>query len=389
MTRPPVRGDVGFDDAADDDWDDAYDDEYDDAEYEELRTGGGVARKILMVLVVVLALCFFVALGMGLWVRSQLDPGGEPGATVRLTIPTGSTTSEIARLLEDAEVIPDAQAFRYYLRFKGEEAFQAGDYEFQENSAAWDALGVLQGEPLPPEFAQFTVPEGLTISQIPAEVADDVAGFDEARIAEILFTGQVRPASLPPEIPSLEGFLFPDTYQVEAGQDELAALNRMAQQFDAVAAEIGLTDGAARLGFTPYEIVVIASLIQEEYGIVEEMPQIARVIYNRLADGEPLGIDATICYGLNKPCAELTQSDLETETPYNTRLNAGLPPTPIAAPGRAALLAALNPAEGDWIYYVRDPDESRTPPGGHFFTASAREFEQVKDQCEEAGLGCG
>ena len=87
--------------------------------------------------------------------------------------------------------------------------------------------------------------------------------------------------------------------------------------------------------------------------------------------------------------ASCTRSDLEADTPYNSRRNAGLPPSPIAAPGREALVAALNPAEGDWIYYVRDPDASRTPPGGHFFTASSREFEQVKAQCEAAGLGCG
>ena len=389
MNRPPIRGDVGFDDPEyDDDWDDE-DDEDAGYEYEELRTGGGVARKLVAVLLIVLTLAVLVAGGAVLWVRSQLDPGGEPGEAVRITIPSGSTTSDIARILDDAGVIPDAQAFRYYLRYKGEESFLAGDYEFLENSAAWDALDVLRGAPLPPDFAQFTVPEGLTIAQIPAELADDVDAFDEARLAELIFTGQVRPASLPPEVTNLEGFLFPDTYQVEAGQDELAALNRMAQQFDAVAAEVGLTEGAARLGLTPYEVVTVASLIQEEYGIVEEMPQIARVIYNRLDQGEPLGIDATICYGLNKPCSELTRSDLEADTPYNSRRNAGLPPSPIAAPGREALVAALNPAEGDWIYYVRDPDASRTPPGGHFFTASGREFENVKAECEAAGLGCG
>jgi UPF0755 protein len=390
MKRPPVRGDVGFDDPdTDDDWDDDEDGEDPRYEYEELRTGGGWGRKVFVVLLVVVSLGVLLAGGAALWIRSQLDPGGIPGETVRLTIPTGSTTADIARILDDAGVIPDAQAFRYYLRYKGEESFLAGDYEFQENSAAWDALAVLHGDPLPPDFAQFTVPEGLTIAQIPAELADDVAAFDEARLAELIFTGQVRPASLPPEVTNLEGYLFPDTYQVEAGQDELAALNRMAQQFDQVAAEVGLNDGAARLGLTPYEVVTVASLIQEEYGVVEEMPKIARVIYNRLDQGEPLGIDATICYGLAKPCSELTQSDLAADTPYNSRRNAGLPPSPIAAPGREALVAALNPAEGDWIYYVRDPDASRTPPGGHFFTASSREFEQVKAQCEAAGLGCG
>lgn len=396
MTRRPVRGDAGFGEnpADEDPWDDDVDDgdEIDDDgyEYEELRTSSGVGRKVLAVFLVVLVLGTLLAGGFALWVRSQLDPDGAPGETVRLSIPTGSATSDIATILADADVIPDAQAFRYYLRWKGEESFQAGDYEFQVNSAAWDALDVLRGAPLAPDFAEFTVPEGLRIDEIPSEIADDVPAFDAAELANLIATGQVRrPMTLPPEATTLEGFLFPDTYQVEAGPDERAALDRMSLQFDTVAGELGLVDGAAALGRTPYEIVTIASLIQEEYGIVEEMPQIARVIYNRLEQDIALGIDATICYGLNKACSELTQSDLETETPYNSRLVAGLPPTPIAAPGREALAAALHPADGDWLYYVRDPDESRTPPGGHFFTASFREFNEVKAECEEAGLGCG
>src|SRR5690606_32039630 len=201
--------------------------------------------------------------------------------------------------------------------------------------------------------------------------------------------GTIRPASLDPAVTSLEGFLFPDTYQLLAGQGEEAALRRMADQFDAVAAEIDLAGRAAALGRTPYEIVVIASLIQEEYGIPEEMGRIARVIYNRLEIGEPLGIDATSRYEAVLAGRDREDLDFESDSPYNTRRQAGLPPTPIAAPGRLALEAALDPAEGDWIFYVRDPNTERTPEGGHFFTASAAEFSQVKAECEAAGLGCG
>jgi peptidoglycan lytic transglycosylase G len=133
--------------------------------------------------------------------------------------------------------------------------------------------------------------------------------------------------------------------------------------------------------------VVIASLIEREAKIPEDQPKIARVIYNRLAQGTPLGIDSTVCYYLAEtPCA-LTASDLKADEPYNTRINAGLPPTPIAAPGIGALQAALHPADGNWIYYVLDPNAAT--PGGHFFTDSASEFARVKQECEQAGLGCG
>jgi UPF0755 protein len=163
----------------------------------------------------------------------------------------------------------------------------------------------------------------------------------------------------------------------------------MVQEFDAVAAEIDLEGRAAALGMTPYEIVTIASLIEEEYGIPEEMGKIARVIYNRLEIDEPLGIDATSRYEAVLAGRDRDDIDFESTSPYNTRRQVGLPPTPIAQPSRAALEAALSPEDGPWIFYVRDPDTSRTPAGGHFFTDSAREFENVKAECEEAGLGCG
>jgi UPF0755 protein len=422
MTRPPVRGDDDWRPAHaprsrteepapappaadehehdehehehehDERWDDDpwEPDELDAGDFEPLRPEGRRSTRLLAVLLTVFALLVGAA-GLGaMIVRSRLDPAGPAGDEVRVAIPTGSTNAEIANLLEDEGVVADGQAFRWYLRYKGAEGFQAGDYLFRENSAAWDALAVLQGRPLPPESLAFTVPEGLTLAEYPGQVVDDVPGYDAARVAELLASGAVRrPAALPPEATTYEGFLFPDTYQVEEGMDELAALTLMVDQFDRVAAEVGLVDRAAALGLTPYEVVTVASLIQEEYGIVEEMPKIARVIYNRLDIGEPLGIDATSRYEAELAGRDREDVDFDSDSPYNTRRNAGLPPTPIAAPGRAALEAALAPADGPWIFYVRDPDETRTPPGGHFFTDSAREFAAVKAECEEAGLGCG
>jgi UPF0755 protein len=160
----------------------------------------------------------------------------------------------------------------------------------------------------------------------------------------------------------------------------------MVAQFDAVATQIGLNEGAAAYGLAPYQIVIIASLIEREAKIPEDQAKIARVIYNRLGAGMPLGIDAALCYQRPKPC-QLTTTELEQDSPYNLRVNTGLPPTPIAAPGAGALQAALHPADGDWLYYVLDPNAAT--PGGHFFTSDYDEFLQVKEACEAAGLGCG
>lgn len=391
MTRPPVRGDDEFDEEEFDDREDLdyEDDEYEYVEYEELRPVMSRGRRLLVVFGVVVGLLLVGVAGLGIFVRGQLDPSGGLGDEVRFTVPSGSSVNAVAGLLDDEGVIADAQFFRWYLRWKGVDSFQAGDYLLNENMAAWDVLEALRGEPLPIESVSFTVPEGLTLAEVPENIADDIPAFDPAEMELLLAGGSIRPAVLDPSVTNLEGFLFPDTYQLLAGQGPDVALTRMAQQFDTVATELDLVNRAAALGFTPYEIVTIASLIEEEYGIVEEMPKISRVIHNRLFIGEPLGIDATSRYEAVLAGRDRDDIDLESDSPYNTRRQAGLPPTPIAMPGRAALEAALAPAEGPWIYYVRDPDTSRTPEGGHFFTDSAREFEEVKDECEAAGLGCG
>ena len=360
-----------------------------DGDYEVLRPESSRGRRIGIVLSSLLVIAALILAGAVLYVRGRLDPGGAAGEEVRVAVPTGSTNGDIARLLEDEDIIADAWWFENYLRFKGAEGFQAGDYVFQENSAAWDVLTILNGAPLPPETIAFTVPEGLTIREYPGAIVDDISTFDAARVQELIDTRAVPLPATIPDAPGYEGLLFPDTYQVGEGMDEAAVLSLMSSQFDRVAAEIDLVGRAGALGYTPYEIVVIASLIQEEYGIVEEMPMMARVIYNRLDIDEPLGIDATSRYEAELAGRDREDIDFESDSPYNTRRIPGLPPTPIAAPGRLALEAALAPADGPWIFYVRDPDESRTPPGGHFFTESAREFEQVKAECEEAGLGCG
>jgi UPF0755 protein len=365
------------------DWDD---DEY---EYEDAPREGGRASRLLLLLGIFAAVVVLTFGGLFVYVRSQLDPGGEVGAEVRFTVPSGSSVNSVAGLLADEGIIEDAQMFRWYMRWKGVEGFLAGDYILNENMAAWDVVEVLQGDPLPVDSVAFTVPEGLMVSEIPAAINSSLPTFDPAVLQELIESGTIRPSSLDPAVTSLEGFLFPDTYELLAGQGEDAALQRMADQFDAVATEIDLAGRAAALGRTPYEIVVIASLIQEEYGIPEEMGRISRVIYNRLEIGEPLGIDATSRYEAILAGRDREDLDFESESPYNTRINPGLPPTPIAAPGRLALEAALSPEPGPWIFYVRDPNTERTPEGGHFFTDSAAEFSEVKAECEAAGLGCG
>ena len=165
-------------------------------------------------------------------------------------------------------------------------------------------------------------------------------------------------------------------------------LLRMHKQFLKVIEEEQIDEKIKSLGITPYEAIVIASLIEEEAQLAEERPKIARVIYNRLERGWRLGIDATSRYAVGKTAGqELTTEDLEYDSPWNTRVSLGLPPTAISAPGRASIQAALNPIEGKWLYYVRT-DENGVA-GAHTFATSAEEFEKARKICVNKDLGCG
>jgi UPF0755 protein len=179
----------------------------------------------------------------------------------------------------------------------------------------------------------------------------------------------------------MEGLLFPDTYRVEQDDDEASLLARMVATMDDIAGQAGLDQAEARTGYTPYEVLIVASLIESEASIPEDRPKIARVIYNRLEEGMTLGIDATVYFALGRRGGGLTRSDLEVESPYNTRQVGGLPPTPIAMPGRASLEAAMNPEPGPWLYYVLSDAD-----GHHAFSESYEEFLRNKAQAERDGL---
>jgi uncharacterized YceG family protein len=184
-----------------------------------------------------------------------------------------------------------------------------------------------------------------------------------------------------PKPTSLEGVLFPATYEFTARTTTRQLVQKQLQAFKRSWAKVDLAYAKTK-NLTPYDVLIIASMVEEETLAPEERPLVAAVIYNRLKAGMALGIDATIRYGLQVPGTEpLRQSHLDSDTPYNTRRFPGLPPTPIANPGLAALQAAAHPKEVDYLFFVRKPDKVH-----HFFTASESEF--YAKACEY-GFGCG
>jgi UPF0755 protein len=191
--------------------------------------------------------------------------------------------------------------------------------------------------------------KATAISRIPGKFAED---------------GKRRP---------LEGFLFPASYEFEPKTTSRQLVNRQLEAFERAWKQVDLSYAKSR-NLTPYDVIIIASLIEKEVSEPEERALVSAVIYNRLKAGMTLGIDATIRYGLGVPPTEsLRESHLENLTPYNTRKHAGLTPTPIANPGLASMQAAAHPASVDYLFFVRKPDKRH-----HFFTASEEEFENYK-----------
>ncbi|RMH84216.1 MAG: endolytic transglycosylase MltG [Actinomyces sp.] len=336
----------------------------------------------------------------------QIDPAGEPGELVEFTIPDGATTNDVASDLAAAGVVSNATVFRYWLRCDGdisivgflscdtEHTFKAGDYELRENMSFEEAVAVLDAGPIPEVVFTVTVPEGLRWTEMVDRLVAENPRFERDELEAAFTDPSLTSEFLPPDVPfgSMEGLLFPATYDIPEDQlgDEQRFLQRMAAEFDRRFSALLDDPGAApvieELGLRPYDVVIVASLVEEEAKIDADRPRIARVIYNRLLAGEKLGIDATACYAANKPCSELTAADLENPSPWNTRAVPGLPPTPIAAPGEASLRAALQPAEGDWFWYVLT-DEGGVP-GAHTFASTESEFTAAVAVCREKGY-CG
>lgn len=335
----------------------------------------------LVVLAVVAAFALVVAGAGGLWVKGQIDPSGPPGEEIAFEIPRGATTSEIADLLEDAGIITSGQVFRWYLRVKGGGPFDAGQYRLATNSAMDDVVRALEEGPALPPAVSLTVPESLWVEEVAARV-DKIEHLDGARFLELANSGAIRSVFQPEGVTTMEGLLYPETYRIEETEDEEDVLRRMVETFDRVATELGYADAGARVGVSPYEAIIVASLVEAEAKVDEDRPKIARVIYNRLEQGIPLGIDATFYYhlGLERKGTGLRTSDLEKDHEYNTRLRRGLIPRPIAMPRRASLEAALNPEPGPWLYYVL---KDRTT---HAFSESYDEFLRNKRAAQDAGL---
>ncbi|GGT23422.1 endolytic transglycosylase MltG [Nonomuraea spiralis] len=295
-----------------------------------------------------------------LWLSDALVPDdytGQGTGEVVVEIKDGQTASEVAEELVRLGVVASAKAFSNAVDNAGKSgSLQPGQYKMRKKMSAAGAVAMLiPGNKL---LKKVPIKEGLRLSDTYATLAKEMGKPAKD------FAAAAKKADL--DLPSyakgkLEGYAFPATYDFPPNVTPEQVLGAMVKRFNQTAEEVDLVGGAKELGRKPQDIVVIASIVQAEAGRFEDMPKIARVIYNRL-DRDPemkLEMDSTVMYALNKYRTAATIAETKTKSRYNTYMYLGLPPGPISNPGQHAIEAALNPAKGDWLYFVAtDPKNS-------------------------------
>ena len=346
-------------------------------------TNGG--RRVLGLVAAAVLLVAFVIGGVVFWAARRIDPPGPPGAAIAsLVVPPGSSTSGISTLLEKKGVVTDAKLFSAYVGMKGAGPFKAGRYtEFRKDSSFDEAITVLDKGPVPVGATTVRVSEGKRLADALQQIAQQHPGTSVDDLTTALNSGQVRSKYLPAGSTNWEGLLFPDTYLFRDDATAAQILQTLATQMEKVLDGLGYDRAEVLQGRSAYELITAASIAERETGQPpEERGKIIRTMYNRLDAKQPLGVDASVLYGLGRAGGALTETDLKTDTPYNTRLRPGLPPTPISLPSKASLQAAIAPPDGPWLYYVL---VSNTPPS-HLFTASYQEFLKAKADAKARGV---
>jgi UPF0755 protein len=352
------------------------------------RDGKGARWLLFVVIVLIVGALLAAGLG-GRWVLNQVAPPGDPGDPVNFTVAEGESIADVVDRLQSDGIITNARVFRWYIDRKGGLDLQPGYYTLRPRDDLGNILSTLR---TPPEqtYEQITFPEGFTVARMGERLQETVPRLSAERFVEAATAGQLR-STLAPDVANLEGLLFPDTYQIGGSENEGQIVSRLVQQMERVANREGIANAPQKVGMTPYQVLVIASMIEREAGVAADRPMIARVIYNRLFLNMPLQIDATLFYGA--PAGLDFGELLERESPYNTYNVTGLPPTPIANPGAASIEAALNPAPNPdpsvcggvepcaWLYYVLGAED-----GSHVFATNLEEHEANVARARAQGL---
>ncbi|RED65622.1 endolytic transglycosylase MltG [Cohnella lupini] len=347
-------------------------------------------RVLLWSFLIALGIVLSVAGGALFYLWNGLRPAPASASPVKITISSGMRAKNVAELLELNGLIRSAFLFSGWLKVEGEGSrFQAGEYELTPGMTRDEIVAKLNtGDIVAAATIRFTIPEGFTVQQIAARMVEaaklDKAKFLEAAGKADLWTGSLWAKAVPTDKDlryPLEGYLFPETYEMKRGSTETDIINRMLSELDHKLDQLP-EDWQSVLeerGLTVHQLLTIASLVEREVVVDEERPIVSSVIQNRLRIKMPLQIDATIQYLLDKQKERLLEEDLKVESPYNTYLNAGLPPGPIASPSLKSIEAALYPEQTDYLYYVTKKDGTNT----HLFAVTYKQHQKNIQQSEK------
>jgi UPF0755 protein len=335
--------------------------------------------KIVKLLAIVFVLLLLMVGGVCFWIYKSLNAPAQHGkANQFIQIPKGASTNEIINKLNAEGIIKNTLPVQIYLRSFGDASkIQAGEYQFPSPVTPLEVLKEMErGEE---RTVKLTIPEGFTRFDIAKRIAEKFPGtppMDERAILALMDDVSLI-KDFDPQAKNLEGYMYPSTYSFPKETTPKQIIKSMVEQFKKTWRP-EWDERARALGRTPHEIVTIASLIETESPHEAERPLVASVIYNRLSKDIPLGIDQTAVYIAkmqNRWDGTIHKSDLEVDSPYNTRRYGGIPPGAISSVSESSLKAALNPAQTDYIFYVLDVSKN---DGSSLFFNNARDFERAK-----------
>lgn len=327
---------------------------------------------VICVAVIIVAGAVFYITGLG----KALDSNDTQ--TVSVIISSGSSTGQIGQILEEEGIISSADKFKIWSRIKGYDSrYKAGTYTLSPSMDFQKIADIIVSGKV--TTVNFTIPEGYTIYQTASAIAAKGLG-DYDTLVSLIEAGDFEYDFLKDAQNNknkLEGYLFPNTYTVDEGMNEEQIIKVMLDQFEKQPYKVYAESGSS---YSLNDIITVASIIERECKVDEERPLVASVIYNRLAKGMPLQMCSTVQYVLGKQKEVLTYADTRIESPYNTYTNTGLPPGPICSPGLAAIKAALNPADTDYLYFVL----SEKLDGTSNFSSDYAQFEKDKAAYDKA-----
>lgn len=337
------------------------------------------AIKVVLITLLILFLIGVTGLGVGgYYVYTNLQPiDPQSEEFVQVEVPLGSSSSKIAQILEENGLIKNDKIFYLYVRYKGASGFQAGEYYLSKKSTMDELIEQLKDGRVYLESERFTIAEGLSVEQIGAHLAEKGL-VNQEQFLKLINEGDFSDIPFVADIPEvkdrkyrLEGFLFPETYEVVKGATEEEIIRTMLKQFDKEI-EPEWKEELEKQNRSLYDVITLASIVEREVVVNEERSIIAGVFHNRIREGWKLQSCATVQFVLGKQRDRLLFEDLEVKSPYNTYINPGLPPSPIASPGRASIEATLFPDKHDFFFFVTKKDGT----GAHHFSRTFKEHQK-------------